>query len=72
MYQRARASEDEMTGWHHRCNDHELGQTLGEFGMVRTGVLQCTGWPRVRHDWETEQQQHWRRGTWSESGVFLT
>ena len=23
-----RASEDEMTGWHHQCNGHELGQTL--------------------------------------------
>ena len=23
-----RASEDEMAGWHHRCNGHELGQTL--------------------------------------------
>ena len=25
-----RASEDEMAGWHHRCNEHELGQTLGD------------------------------------------
>ena len=25
-----RASEDEMAGWHHWCNGHELGQTLGE------------------------------------------
>ena len=24
-----RASEDDMTGWHHRCNEHELGQTPG-------------------------------------------
>ena len=22
-----RVSEDEMVGWHHRCNEHELGQT---------------------------------------------
>ena len=22
-----RMSEDEMAGWHHRCNGHELGQT---------------------------------------------
>ena len=22
-----RVSEDEMTGWHQRCNGHELGQT---------------------------------------------
>ena len=25
-----RASEDEVPGWHHRCNGHELGQTLGD------------------------------------------
>ena len=26
--QEKRALEDEMAGWHHRCNKHELGQTL--------------------------------------------
>ena len=25
-----RASEDEMAGWHHQCNEHELRQTLGD------------------------------------------
>ena len=25
-----RASEEEMAGWHHQCNRHELGQTLGD------------------------------------------
>ena len=25
-----RASKDEMAGWHHWCNGHELGQTLGD------------------------------------------
>ena len=25
-----RSSEDEMAGQHHRCNKHELGQTLGD------------------------------------------
>ena len=34
-----RASEDEMTGWHHRCNGHDLGQTLG--GGERHGGLEC-------------------------------
>ena len=24
------ATEDEMVGWHHRFNGHELGQTLGD------------------------------------------
>ena len=25
-----RATEDEMLGWHHQFNGHELGQTLGD------------------------------------------
>ena len=25
-----RASEDEMTEWHHLCNEYEFGQTLGD------------------------------------------
>ena len=25
-----RASEDEMIGWHHRCTEHEFGQTSGD------------------------------------------
>ena len=25
-----KASEDEMAGWHHCCNGHKLGQTLGD------------------------------------------
>ena len=34
-----RVSEDEMAGWHHRCNEHELGQTLGD--GERQGGLSC-------------------------------
>ena len=45
-----RTSEDEMAGWHHQCNGHELGQTLGDSegqgGLVccspyRPWVLNC-------------------------------
>ena len=25
-----RASEDEIVGWYHQCNEHELGQTPGD------------------------------------------
>ena len=25
-----RVSEDEMAGWYHKCNGHELGQTPGD------------------------------------------
>ena len=32
-----RASEDEMAGWHHWCNGHDLGQTSGK----EQGSLAC-------------------------------
>ena len=35
---RKRASEDEMAGWHHQFNGHELGQTPGDKGQ---GSLVC-------------------------------
>ena len=38
-----RASEDEMAGWHHRCNGHELRQTLGD-GEGRGGLACCSPW----------------------------
>ena len=51
--QTKRASEDEMDGWHHRCNGHELGKTLGDGeGQGGLGVLQSIGLRRVRQDWE--------------------
>ena len=36
-----RMSEDEMAGWHHRCNGHELGQTLGD-GEGQRGLACCS------------------------------
>ena len=27
MQKEKRASEDEMAGWHHQCNGHEIGPT---------------------------------------------
>ena len=38
-----RASEDEMAGWHHWCNGHELGQTLGD-GEGQGGLACCSPW----------------------------
>ena len=38
-----RASEDEMAGWHHRCNGHELGKTLGD-GEGQGGLACCSPW----------------------------
>ena len=34
-----RATKDEMVGWHHRCTEHDLGQTLGD--GERQGSLVC-------------------------------
>ena len=48
-----RVSENEMDGWHHRCNGHRLG------------VLQSMELKRVRHSWATEQQQ--QRGHWNKN-----
>ena len=47
-----RGSEDEMAGWHHRCNGHELEQTSGD-GEGQEDLV-CMGSQRVGHDWVTE------------------
>ena len=36
-------SENEMAGWHHRCNEHELGQTLGN-GKRQGGLVSYSPW----------------------------
>ena len=32
-----------MAGWYHRCNGHELGQTLGD-GEGQGGLVFCSPW----------------------------
>ena len=50
-----RASEIEMAGWHHLCNEDELGQTPGD-GEGQGCLVSCSLWGRrVGHDWVTEQ-----------------
>ena len=41
--QEKRVSEYEMAGWHHQCNRHELGQTLGN-GEGQGGLACCSPW----------------------------
>ena len=36
-------SEDETAGWHHRCNERGLGQTLGD-GEGQGGLECCSPW----------------------------
>ena len=45
-----RATEDEMVGWHHWCNEHELRQTLGE--SEGQGNLGCCS-PRGHKELDT-------------------
>ena len=44
-----RVSGDEMAGWHHRCNRHELGQTSGD-GEGQRGLACCSPWDRKESD----------------------
>ena len=41
--QKKRASEDEMVGQHHQCNEHELGKTPGD-GEGQGGPACCSPW----------------------------
>ena len=34
-------SEDEIAGWHHRCNGHEIGQTSGD-GEGQSSLAFCS------------------------------
>ena len=43
------ASEDEMAGWHHWCDGHELGQTLGD-GERQRGLACCIPWGQKESD----------------------
>ena len=38
-----------MAGWHHRCNGHELGQTLGD-GEGQGGLACCSPWASKESD----------------------
>ena len=40
-------TEDEMVGWHHRLNNHEFEQTLGDsFGQG--SLASCSPWGQRR------------------------
>ena len=44
--------EDEMVGWHHQFNGHELGQTAGD--GAEEGSLACCS-PRGRRELDTTE-----------------
>ena len=43
------ATEDEMVGWHHRVNGHELEQALGD-GEGQESLVSCSPWGRKESD----------------------
>ena len=49
-------TEDEMVGWHHWLNGHEIGQTLGDRDR-EAGHAAVHRAQRVGHYLVTEQQQ---------------
>ena len=44
-----RALEDEMAGWHHRCNGHEVGQIWVD-GEGQRGLECCSLWGHKESD----------------------
>ena len=42
-----------MAGWHHQCNEHELGQTLGD-GEGQGSLACCSPWSC--EEWEMTGQ----------------
>ena len=42
-----------MAGWHHRCNEHELGQTPGD-AEGQGGLACCSPWGQK--EWDTTGQ----------------
>ena len=49
MQEKKGTTEDEMTGWHHRCNGHEFEQTVGD-GDGQGGLAWCSPWSRKELD----------------------
>ena len=49
-------TEDEMVGWHHRLNDHEFEQALGD-GERQGSLACCSPWGRKESD-TTERQNN--------------
>ena len=68
-----RASEDEMAGWHHQCNEHEPGQTPGD-GEGQGGLVCCSPWGHKESDmtgWLNKTKQNKERKLYQYSGSVL-
>ena len=51
-------TEDEMAGWHHQFNGHDIGQTLGD-GKGQGGLAFCNPWGRKELDttWQLNENR---------------
>ena len=65
--QEKRASEDELAGWHHLCNGHELGQNSGD-GEGQRGLACPSPW-----GWkESDTTGEWTRTTSTGIKVWIS
>ena len=48
-------TEDEMVGWHHQVNGHEIGQATGD-GEGQESLACCSPWGCKELDLATEKQ----------------
>ena len=55
-------AEDEMVGWHHRLNGHELEEAPGD-GEGQGGLACCSPWGRKESD-ATERLNHNSKVDW--------
>ena len=62
-----RASEDEMAGWHHRCDGHEFEQTSGN-SEGQGGLACCSPWCHKESDmngWLNNNSKFGGIGNWN-------
>ena len=72
--QKKRVSGDEMAGWYHQCNGHELGQTLGD-GEGQGGLVCYSPWGRKELDtteWLSDNSHWCLHSTYSASSIVLS
>ena len=63
-----RASEDEMAGRHHQCNEHELGQIPGD-GEGQRGLACCSPWGHKESD--TTERLNWTEGNQKKGCILV-
>ena len=66
-----RATEDEMVGWHHRFNGHELGQTPDDDGS-QGGLACCSPWGHKESDtWWLNNTRTFQSSPWPSFLIFF-